>query len=115
SPGIHTLYIKDKGGCGIQEYQFSILAYPKFFTPNGDGENDLWQINGFDKSFYTKSNIYIYNRFGNLLYTIEQNSQGWDGNFGGKKMPSNTYWFRVVLTDINGYSIEKFGNISLIR
>jgi len=115
SPGIHTLYIRDKGGCGIQEYQFSILAYPKFFTPNGDGENDLWQINGFDRSFYTKSNIYIYNRFGNLLYTIEQNNQGWDGNFGGKKMPSNTYWFRVVLTDINGYSLEKFGNISLIR
>ena len=115
SPGIHTLYIRDKGGCGIQEYQFSILAYPKFFTPNGDGENDLWQINGFDRSFYTKSNIYIYNRFGNLLYTIEQNNQGWDGNFGGKKMPSNTYWFKVVLTDINGYSLEKFGNISLIR
>lgn len=115
SSGIHTLYIRDKGGCGIQEYQFSILNYPKFFSPNGDGENDFWQINGFDRSFYTTSNVYIYNRFGNLIYSMDQNSQGWDGTLGGKKMPSNTYWFRVVLTDINGYSIEKFGKISLIR
>ncbi|PQJ80263.1 T9SS type B sorting domain-containing protein [Polaribacter porphyrae] len=115
STGIHTLYIRDKNGCGTQEYQFSILAYPRFFTPNGDNENDLWMIDGYDKAFYTKSNIYIYNRYGNLMYTIEQNDQGWDGNYGSKKLPENTYWFRVVLTDINGYSIEKIGNISLIR
>lgn len=115
STGIHTLYIRDKRGCGVEEYQFSILIYPKFFTPNGDNENDFWQIDGYDKSFYTTSNIYIYNRFGNLIYTIEQNSQGWDGNYGSVKLPENTYWFRVVLTDINGYSIEKFGSISLIR
>lgn len=113
--GIHTLFIRDKGGCGTQEYQFSILAYPKFFTPNGDGENDFWTIDGFDKSFYTTSNIYIYNRFGNLIYTIEQNSQGWNGNYGSIKLPENTYWFRVILTDVNGLSIEKIGNISLIR
>lgn len=115
STGMHTLYIRDKGGCGTQEYQFSILSYPKFFTPNGDNQNDFWQINGYDSTFYTTANIYIYNRFGNLIYTLTQNSQGWDGNYGGKKLPENTYWFRVILTDINGYSIEKFGNISLIR
>ena len=115
STGIHTLYIRDIGGCGIQGYQFSILSYPKFFTPNGDNQNDFWQINGYDSTFYTTATIYIYNRFGNLIYTLTQNSQGWDGNYGGKKLPENTYWFRVILTDINGYSIEKFGNISLIR
>ena len=46
---------------------------------------------------------------------MTENSEGWDGTYGGKKLPENTYWFRAVLTDINGYSIEKFGNISLIR
>ena len=60
SPGIHTLFIRDKLGCGVASYQFSILAYPKFFTPNGDGVNDFWTINGFDATFYTISKISIF-------------------------------------------------------
>lgn len=115
STGIHTLYIRDQLGCGTQEYQFSILAYPKFFTPNEDGDNDIWKIEGYDKDFYTISEVYIYNRFGNLMYTIDENSEGWNGNTEGKKAPSNDYWFKTILTDVNGYSIEKTGNFSLIR
>jgi len=115
SPGIHTLFIRDKLGCGVASYQFSILAYPKFFTPNGDGVNDFWTINGFDATFYTISKISIFDRFGKLIYQIEQNSQGWNGDYQGKKLPSNTYWFRVLLTDIHGFMIEKSGNFSLIR
>lgn len=115
SPGIHTLFIKDKLGCGTQEYQFSILAYPKFFTPNEDGENDIWKIEGYDKDFYTISEVYIYDRFGKLMYVIDKNSEGWNGDFQGKKASTNDYWFKTVLTDINGYSIEKMGNFSLIR
>ena len=115
SPGIHTLFIRDKLGCGVASYQFSILAYPKFFTPNGDGVNDFWTINGFDATFYTISKISIFDRFGKLIYQIEQNSQGWNGDYQGKKLPSNSYWFRVLLTDIHGFMIEKSGNFSLIR
>lgn len=115
SPGIHTLYVRDKLGCGVASYQFSILAYPKFFTPNGDGENDFWTISGFDATFYTISKITIFDRFGKLIYQIEPNSQGWNGDYQGKKLPSNSYWFRVLLTDINGLTIEKTGNFSLIR
>ncbi|PIV96604.1 MAG: hypothetical protein COW43_07550, partial [Flavobacteriaceae bacterium CG17_big_fil_post_rev_8_21_14_2_50_31_13] len=115
SPGIHTLFVRDKLGCGVVSFRFSILAYPKFFTPNGDGENDLWTISGFDTSFYTISKISIFDRFGKLIYQIEPNSQGWNGDYQGKKLPSNSYWFRVLLTDINGNTIEKSGNFSLIR
>lgn len=115
SPGIHTLYVRDKQGCGVASYQFSILAYPKFFTPNGDGENDFWTINGFDASFFTMSKISIFDRFGKLIHQIEPNSQGWNGDYQGKRLPSNSYWFRVLLTDINGLTIEKSGNFSLVR
>lgn len=115
STGVHTLYIKDKLGCGTQEYQFSVLNYPRFFTPNGDGDNDTWKLEGFDKNFYTISNVYIYNRFGKLIYTITTNNNGWNGNYQGNKLPSNSYWFKVTLTDINGLTIEKTGNFSLIR
>jgi gliding motility-associated-like protein len=115
STGMHTLFIKDKLGCGTQQYQFSVVSYPKFFTPNGDGENDVWKLEGYDKNFYTISNIYIYNRFGKLIHTIERGSEGWDGNYQSSILPSNDFWFRVVLSDINGFSEEKTGNFSLIR
>ena len=113
--GIHTLYIRDANGCGTERFIFSILSYPKFFTPNEDGINDVWNIAGFDRSFYTVSDILIYNRFGNLIYKIDKNSQGWDGTYQGKNLPSNNYWFSATLTDINGLQIKKTGNFSLIR
>lgn len=115
SPGIHTLFVRDQLGCGTTSFRFSILAYPKFFTPNGDGENDFWTISGFDTSFYTISKISIFDRYGKLIHVIETNSPGWNGDFQGKKMPSNSYWYRTTLTDINGFSIEKSGSFSLIR
>tara|TARA_R110002072_G_scaffold85314_1_gene193348 strand:+ start:10357 stop:12471 length:2115 start_codon:yes stop_codon:yes gene_type:complete len=115
STGMHTLYVRDKGGCGTESFAFSILGYPKFFTPNEDGVNDFWKISGFDRIFYPTSEIFIFNRFGNLIFKFDENSQGWNGDYQGKKSPSNSYWFRAILTDINGFSIEKIGNFSLIR
>ncbi|SDR65638.1 gliding motility-associated C-terminal domain-containing protein [Polaribacter sp. KT25b] len=115
STGIHTLYIKDTLECGTQEYQFAILGYPRFFTPNEDGDNDIWKIEGYNKDFYTVSEVYIYDRFGKLIYTIDKNSDGWNGDSNNGKAPSNDYWFKTILTDINGYSVEKTGNFSLIR
>lgn len=113
--GIHTIFVRDKGGCGTESYMFSILAYPKFFTPNEDGINDLWNISGYDNSFYSYSEILVYNRFGNLIYKFDANSKGWNGNYEGKKSPSNDYWFKATLIDLNGISIKKTGNFSLIR
>ncbi|QTE24461.1 T9SS type B sorting domain-containing protein [Polaribacter cellanae] len=113
--GLHTLFIKDKGGCGTAKYNFSILEYPRFFTPNNDRKNDFWHLKGYNKDFYTVSDIYIYDRYGVLLTKISQESEGWDGTYKGKLLPSNSYWFQVILTDKNGLSIEKKGSFSLIR
>ncbi|WP_435414544.1 T9SS type B sorting domain-containing protein [Polaribacter aestuariivivens] len=113
--GIHTLFVKDKGGCGTQKYEFSILEYPKFFTPNNDGNNDFWHLKGYNKDFYTISDIYIYNRFGALIHKITKESKGWNGTFKGKLLPSNSYWFQTILTDKNGLAIKKTGSFSLIR
>lgn len=113
--GTHTLYVRDIGGCGISPYQFSILEYPRFFTPNEDGINDYWSIRGYDKNLNPLSEIYIYNRFGVLLYKMDASGPGWNGTYEGKKLPSNTYWFKTLLTDQNGLSIEKNGSFSLIR
>lgn len=112
--GIHVLFIRDKNGCGITAYEFSILAYPKFFTPNGDGKNDVWKIDGFNSSSFSIMNISIYNRFGELITRINTSNESWDGRYQGKILPSDTYWFRVILNDNNGRIIDKTGRIGLI-
>ena len=42
SKGFHTVYVRDTNGCSISEKTISILGFPKFFTPNNDGNNDTW-------------------------------------------------------------------------
>lgn len=96
SAGMHTLFVRDKGGCGTESFVFSILGYPKFFTPNEDGVNDFWNISGFDSTFYPTSEISVYNRFGTLIFKFDENSIGWNGDYQGKKSPSNSYWFRAI-------------------
>lgn len=113
--GIHTLYIRDKKGCGVLPYQFSILNYPRFFTPNNDGVNDIWTLKGFNTNFYTTSAVLIYNRYGNLITKLDANSDGWDGTINGKGLPSGGYWFSVFLIDINGFQVERKGSFSLLR
>ncbi|MFY0632119.1 MAG: T9SS type B sorting domain-containing protein [Flavobacteriaceae bacterium] len=114
-PGLHTLYIRNTQGCGALSYQFSVLDYPNFFTPNNDGLNDVWQLTGINRSFYTVSNISVFNRFGVLVARIDASNNGWDGSYQGRKLPSSDYWFTVKLTDINGKTIERHGHFSLLR
>ncbi|MHB1107498.1 MAG: hypothetical protein ACYCZ2_14175, partial [Lutibacter sp.] len=44
SSGFHTIYVQDKNSCGIAPIEVSVIGYPKFFTPNGDGHNDTWNV-----------------------------------------------------------------------
>ena len=113
--GFYTILIRDKNGCGIQSFEISIISYPKFFTPNGDGINDLWHIKGLGQSFYTDGIVNIYNRFGVLLYTLTMDDLGWNGNYQGNPLPSNDYWFEAKLTTPSRVTIIKKGSFSLLR
>ena len=116
--GIYTIIVNDKNGCVFdEELQISVIQFPKFFTPNGDGKNDTWSIKGANKSFYPNSSIDIYNRFGKLVAQIPIDSQGWDGTYNGTRLPSDDYWFRVQLipANTNKIPIIKKGHFSLLR
>lgn len=102
-PGVHIAYVQDKNGCGIAQASFSIIGFPKIFTPNGDGENDYWQVQGISGQFQPNSKIYIFDRYGKLLKTVSPSSQGWDGTFNGNRMPTDDYWFSVTLEDGRTY------------
>ena len=96
--GFYTLVIR-VAICGTIEIPISVVGHPKYFTPNGDGVNDLWQIRGISSNVQPNSLIFIYNRYGKLLKQLLATSPGWDGTFNGRPLPGDDYWFRVQLQD----------------
>lgn len=111
SIGIHTVYVRDKNGCGETQQIVHVLGAPKYFTPNGDGIHDTWNIAGISESYQSRSIIYIYDRYGKLLKQISPLGSGWDGTFNGNQMPGDDYWYTVQFE--NGRSSK--GNFSLKR
>ncbi len=97
--GIYTVYIKDLNGCGIVTREVSVLGIPKYFTPNGDGQNDIWNIKGVKVSLNSGTVISIFDRFGSLLKQITPMDSGWDGTFNGVLLPSSDYWYSIKLQD----------------
>jgi len=117
SPGLHTVYIRDKNGCGItSSQQLSFLFFQRHFTPNNDGVFDTWKVMGADNAFYTKAEVQIFDRYGKVVAIINhKDDNGWNGTYNGKKLPSNDYWFNAVLEDINGNIRKQTGHFSLLR
>jgi gliding motility-associated-like protein len=80
---------------------------PNIFTPNGDGINDLFEVQGVSSDFY----LLIFNRWGIKIF--ESNGNWWDGTTGGdKKSPEGTYFY--VLT-VNGRPGIYRGTVTLLR
>ena len=114
--GFYTILVRDKNGCQPDaELEIAVVEYPKFLTPNGDGQNDTWKIKGASSSFYPSSNITIFDRHGKIVAVISIDDDGWDGTYNGKILPSNDYWFKIQLIDRNGKSHQDQGHFSLLR
>jgi gliding motility-associated-like protein len=116
--GIYTIIVNDKNGCSPDtKLPISVIQFPKFFTPNGDGKNDTWGVKGANKTFYPNSSINIFNRFGKLVAKVPIDSQGWNGTYNGKILPSDDYWFNIQLipADTSKSPILKKGHFSLLR
>ncbi|MGI9559675.1 MAG: T9SS type B sorting domain-containing protein [Flavobacteriaceae bacterium] len=109
----HIIKVKDAEGCSNDpETTFTILDYPKFFTPNGDGYNDLWNI----RCLQTQAGIIsIFNRHGKLLNQFKTNFPGWNGTYNGKLLPASDYWFIVTYYDENGKEKQFKSHFSLIH
>jgi len=101
SGGWHVVKARDLNGCGIGSTTVLVIDYPHYFTPNGDGYHDTWNIAGIGTQ--TNAKIYIFDRYGKLLKQLSPTSEGWDGTFKGTLLPTNDYWFTVEYDEpING-------------
>jgi len=108
--GTYKTIARDKNGCGLSNsFLVYVLDYPRFFTPNGDGYNDLWLIG--DSDLLPEYTLYIFDRYGKLLKQMNKNSVGWNGLFNGQQLPSDDYWFNLIFADARNVK----GHFSLKR
>ena len=107
--GLYTVYINDRNGCGEVKETVFLLMYPKFFTPNGDGYNDFWKIQFSENEPHLR--VQIFDRYGKFIKELGSNTQGWDGTYLGKMLPSTDYWFTVTRENAKVYK----GHFSLKR
>ena len=110
-PGMRTVKVRDKNGCGVSSAQVGVVGYYKYFSPNNDGINDTWQILGLKTTYNSNSIVYIYDRYGRFLYQLSNADDFWDGTYQGQPLPADDYWFRLELEDGRIYS----GHFSLMR
>jgi gliding motility-associated-like protein len=99
-----TIYVRD---CR------RVVYFPNAFTPNHDGANDLFRplVNGQLKEF----ELFIYNRWGELIFITKDPANGWDGSCKGGALPTGTYvWFCRYQFAENPPAEQK-GTVLLIR
>ncbi len=85
---------------------------PNVMTPNGDGKNDLFEIPNLN-SLYPDCNVFIFNRWGSVVYESVGYLNPWDGTFKSEKLPVGTYFYKVELNNSDNEILK--GSINLIR
>ncbi len=116
-----NLIVTNQFGC-VDDTSIDVIVEPEFtffipnaFTPNGDGINDFFFGTGIGITTY---NIWIFDRWGNLIFTTNDINKGWDGTVQGKSggiCQEDVYVWKVVLTDIHDKKHKYIGHVSLIK
>lgn len=110
----NTALLGESSSNEIQLLKQLNLFYPKAFTPNDDNLNDTFNVFGYAE-FMSSFELKIFNRWGELLFTTESLTEGWDGRFRGSPQPEGTYAFTAKITDLAGRTFERTGSFVLLR
>jgi gliding motility-associated-like protein len=88
------------------------IFIPNAFTPNGDGENDVFFVrgNGIDEM-----QLVIYNRWGEKVFESNSKDNGWDGRFNGELLSTDVFGFSLEVRCTNGALFKKQGNVTLLK
>jgi gliding motility-associated-like protein len=105
-PGTYTVTLVASNACGsstsAQVIGVTFLFY-NGFSPNGDGQNDSWEIPML--SYYTNNSVLIINRWGSEVWkgvNYDNNSIVWTGkNMKGEDLPDGTYFYIINYNNTN--------------
>jgi gliding motility-associated-like protein len=87
------------------------LFVPNIFSPNNDGNNDMLCVYG---GCIAALEFQIYNRWGELIFTTNDNTECWDGTQNGEPVNTGVYVYKLTVT-FNGEEVQKSGNINVVR
>ncbi|TYA74324.1 T9SS type B sorting domain-containing protein [Seonamhaeicola marinus] len=93
--GAYTVYVKERYCNEVVRRDYIHFYIPKYFTPNGDNENDTFILKGIE--LYSSSSVEIFDRYGKLLKSSKNSLFEWDGTHENKMVPPNDYWYIIVL------------------
>jgi gliding motility-associated-like protein/uncharacterized repeat protein (TIGR01451 family) len=116
--GTFAVEVMNEFGCfGRDSISFSTncsteLFVPNAFSPNEDGENDFFQAYGIE---VVKFNIKVFDRWGAFLFESNNLQQGWNGKFKGQLKENGVYVYLIEATFLDGTSIQKKGDVTLLR
>ncbi len=85
------------------------IKFANAITPNGDGENDTWELE--DIEAFPNATVFIYDAAGQAVYKSKQGYVPWDGTYNGRALPMGTYYYIIDLND--GENVYK-GTITII-
>nr|MBA3663735.1 PKD domain-containing protein [Bacteroidota bacterium] len=110
------LAIKDNNGCAdtiIKDIYVTLLPMlPSAFTPNNDGHNDTLFVKGGP---FVKMSFRVYNNWGEILFTSDDQAKGWDGKYKDQPAPLGVYVWILDVELYNGKSVRKTGDITILK
>lgn len=114
---IYTVVVSDANGCtdiaSVTVFaECDALYIPNAFSPNSDNENDILYVFG---NCIKDMSMIIYDRWGNQVFKSNDKKDGWDGNYKDKKLNTGIFVYTLSATLLTGETINKKGNISLVR
>ena len=116
----YTVRVSNNFGCfddaSIRVRVFKIkpdLLVPNAFTPNGDGNNDIFKP--IPIGMKSVDIFRVYNRWGQMLYSGTGNGAGWDGTFAGNKQETATYVWYAEGVDYLNNKLKRKGSVILVR
>ena len=91
------------------------IFIPNVFTPNGDGNNDFFEVFG-NKKAWKQFEVQVFNRWGEKVYESNDMNFKWDGIFRGKTAPQSVYVYQVHLVYLDNYTDKLYkGSVTLVR
>ncbi len=114
----YTLAVVYNNGCvAVSSVKIIVEGQPPVFTPNafspnGDGNNDVFLVYG---QGIKKVNLKIFNRWGELIFESTNQYHGWDGTYKGELQNPGVYTFISSITYLDGKTTQKNGSLTLVR
>ena len=111
----YTLHAVSQAGCGSAEDEvfvrvFQKITIPNVFSPNNDGINDVWRIDGLNT--FPESELQVFDRFGRLVFSIKGYTKPWNGTSNTAPLPVGTYYY---ILDLKNGLKKQNGTVTILR